>query len=606
MKQATMPRILIGRLVIIVVAVCGAAAGLVLGCGFALIRAGDSLQRVSLAATARENAALAEARSVLNAMQGAHSGICSGAEIADFRSFVFRSEYIKDAGRIRGGRIECSAMSGRVAPATAPFRADFRLSSSGTLVYRNLSLLPTAGQNRVALQMGSAYVVLDMTPTTPPQPIHARLAITMSAGDAARQNPGISAAVTQNPPYRRSPGSGLIGNILYATRCSNPAFSCATATTTVSRALQGESGVLPWFTTAAAMAAIFLWTGLPILDIRNHDMSRQLRQDLESGKIQVHYQPIVNLETRQIVGAEALARWSDHKGRPVNPEIFVKIAEDQGFIGLLTKAVLKRVLRDFAPTLRKRPGFRISINVGAQDLVDPEFLPMLEKNLQKAGVRPQSVVVEITERSAANGPAAKHTISTLRRLGHSIHIDDFGAGFSNLDKLLYLYADTIKIDKAFTRTIGTESVATVILPHIMTIAKSLNLEVIVEGVEITYQADYFLPGKQKIYGQGWLFGRPMTAERFLSLLDHLGVAAQTPSEGYGAQPNAGNPSSGNISARQTFPSFNPPIRLAPHPFALFAKEAENLPSQPCISRRRCSSIRPAISAKNRSRRRFCS
>jgi sensor c-di-GMP phosphodiesterase-like protein len=110
------------------------------------------------------------------------------------------------------------------------------------------------------------------------------------------------------------------------------------------------------------------------------------------------------------------------------------------------------------------------------------------------------------------------TIRTLRRKGHSIHIDDFGTGYSNLDKLLYLFADTIKIDKAFTSVIGTESVAAAILPQILAMAKSLNLEVVVEGVETDNQADYFSPETPHLYGQGWLYGRPVAAEAFNSLL----------------------------------------------------------------------------------------
>ncbi|MGC9223775.1 MAG: EAL domain-containing protein [Terracidiphilus sp.] len=178
----------------------------------------------------------------------------------------------------------------------------------------------------------------------------------------------------------------------------------------------------------------------------------------------------------------------------------------------MTRQVLQSILRDFAPMIQKRPGFHISLNVAASDLADPSFLPMLESALRDFNVRPQNLVVEITERSAANSESAKETIRDLRRLGHRIHIDDFGAGYSNLDRLLYLYADTIKIDKAFTRTIGTESVAGLILPQIMNMAQSLNLEVIVEGIETTQQADYFSLATKKIYGQGWLFGRPMPAE----------------------------------------------------------------------------------------------
>jgi sensor c-di-GMP phosphodiesterase-like protein len=110
------------------------------------------------------------------------------------------------------------------------------------------------------------------------------------------------------------------------------------------------------------------------------------------------------------------------------------------------------------------------------------------------------------------------TIRNLRRMGHSIHIDDFGTGHSNLDKLLYLFADTIKIDKAFTRVIGTDSLAVTILPQILSIAKSLQLGVVVEGVETQMQSDYFSPGLQKIYAQGWLYGHPASAEAIKSLL----------------------------------------------------------------------------------------
>ena len=516
---------------VILLAACGVAVGCVLGCAVALVEANHSLEDSAEAAAAHENAALAEARDVLQSMQGARGGICSDAEIANFRQMVFGSDYVKDAGRIRGGRIECSAMSGRPARAVGPFKADFRLKD-GTQAYRDLSAMEIPGLRRAALRMGSAYVVLGMETPAAPGPIPTKMGVSMEVRSAPQTESAGTAAGT-DPAYMTTEGNGVAGNTLYVTRCSDPAFSCVTATTTLAGALRGEWVAVSLFTAGGGILGVVWAIGLPFLFAGKGDMGRQLRRALELDKLEVRYQPIVDLETREIVGAEALARWTDDDGKEIDPEIFVKVAEEQGIIGLITKAVLKRVLRDFAATLRNRPGFRVSINVGS-DLVEPKFLPMLEGALQKARVRPESLVVEITERWAANGEPAKETIRLLRRLGHSIHIDDFGSGFSNLDKLLYLYADTIKIDKAFTRTIDTESVAAVILPHIMKIAKSLNLEVIVEGVEISRQADYFLPGKQKIYGQGFLFGRPMAAEAFLAQLAGGPVAAEMAEEGYGA------------------------------------------------------------------------
>src|ERR1039458_4205811 len=159
--------------------------------------------------------------------------------------------------------------------------------------------------------------------------------------------------------------------------------------------------------------------------------------------------------------------------------IFIKIAEEHGFVGEVTKKILRRSLLAFAETLRSHTDFRLSVNVSGADLVDPGFLPMLDETLMRAKVDAKSLVIEITERSTSENAVAMETIRELRRREHRVHIDDFGTGYSNLDKLLYLFADTIKIDKAFTGVIGTESVAVAILPQILAMAKSLNLEVIV-------------------------------------------------------------------------------------------------------------------------------
>lgn len=532
MDRRARHRFLGGGLDIIALTVGGVLAGCVLGCGVALLEVNHSLEESAEAAAAHENAALGEARGVLRAMQGSRAGFCSDGEIGNLRLLVFGAEYVKDAGRIRGGRIECSAMLGHPARAVGPFKADFRLKD-GTLAYRDLSSMQVTGVGRAALRQGSAYAVLGVEPLVTPGSVSSKLGIQLQVHDLPRAESG--ATETTDPPYMTVDGSGMRAGALYVTRCSEAGFSCVTAVTSVSESVRGESSVLGAFAIAGGIGGIFLGMGFPFLLAGKQDMGRQLRRAVEDGKLEVHYQPIVNLETREIVGAEALARWTDDEGDEVDPEIFVKVAEEQGFIGSITKTVLKRVLRDFAATLRSRPEFRISINVGAADLLEPKFLPMLEGALEKARVRPESLVVEITERSAANGEAAKETIRLLRQFGHSIHIDDFGSGFSNLDKLLYLYADTIKIDKAFTRTIDTESVAAVILPHMMKIAKSLNLEVIVEGVEIPRQADYFLPGKQRIYGQGFLFGRPMTAAAFLSVLADTPARARASAERNGAR-----------------------------------------------------------------------
>jgi sensor c-di-GMP phosphodiesterase-like protein len=110
------------------------------------------------------------------------------------------------------------------------------------------------------------------------------------------------------------------------------------------------------------------------------------------------------------------------------------------------------------------------------------------------------------------------SIRSLRRRGHSIYIDDFGTGYSSLSYLLYLQIDRVKIDKAFTRAIGTNAPTLAIIPQIMNMVRSLNLGVVVEGVETEQQALYFTVNDEKVHGQGYLYGEPMPTEDFMLLM----------------------------------------------------------------------------------------
>jgi sensor c-di-GMP phosphodiesterase-like protein len=314
-----------------------------------------------------------------------------------------------------------------------------------------------------------------------------------------------------------SDGTVRIDDTLYAIRCSTLHANCVTASASVSDALLGERGIIIAGTIIGGLAATLLGLVMARFNRRTLSLEQQLRRAIARDTLQVAYQPIVSLSDGRIVGAEALARWTNEDDMPVSPDVFIKVAEEHGFVGSITKLVVQRALKEFGETLRKRPAFRLNVNVAASDLADPKFLPMLDECLGRAKVAPQSLVIEITESSTADQVVAMESIRELRRRGHSIFIDDFGTGYSSLSYLLYLSVDTIKIDKAFTRAIGTESVTVAILPRIMAMAKSLNLEVVVEGIETEQQAMYF-SAKPRVFGQGWLYGHPIAAEDFHLLL----------------------------------------------------------------------------------------
>ena len=228
------------------------------------------------------------------------------------------------------------------------------------------------------------------------------------------------------------------------------------------------------------------------------------------------------------MGAEALVRWTDEEGFAVGPNVFVKLAEERGFVGAITRLVPRNALQDFGETLRSHPGFHLSINVAAADLADPMFLPTLNRSLHQAGVSPSSLSVEITESGTARSRIAMEAILRLRGKGHNVLIDDFGTGYSSLAYLQDLSVDAIKIDQAFTKAIGTEAVTAAILPQILAMAAALKLDVVVEGIETQLQADYFAGAGERILAQGWLFGRPVPAEIFQRLVVEDREVAPTP------------------------------------------------------------------------------
>jgi sensor c-di-GMP phosphodiesterase-like protein len=313
-------------------------------------------------------------------------------------------------------------------------------------------------------------------------------------------------------------GQYRLHNTLFSVRCSSRFFNCVTTYLSIPEALRADRTQLALYTTLGGMAGAFLGFICSLLYRHNRSMEQQLRRAIALDEVQVVYQPIVNLTTRRIVGAEALARWTSEDGVVVNPEVFIRLAENLEFVGEITRLVVRKSLRDLGEILRSRTDFRLSINVTAMDLSDPEFLPMLDLLVERAEVSTMNMAIEITEGSTANQDSAIETLRHLRERGYSVHIDDFGTGYSSLSYLRDLSVDAIKIDRSFTQAIGTDAVTVGILPQILAIAEALHLEVIVEGVETRQQADYFGNSPLPVLAQGWLFGRPITSDEFQSLL----------------------------------------------------------------------------------------
>jgi sensor c-di-GMP phosphodiesterase-like protein len=511
-------RVIVAIVSTIVVATAGALGGYVLGHTYALRQTGSRLDQYANRVLLETIASTSESRAMLETMNGSPYPLCSDAEVEYFRQLIFQSQFLKAAGRMRNGRIECSTTSGRNPLAITQY-SPVMARQDGTRIYKNLPPFRVDDQSVVAVQLGDSFIVYNpynFSALAAP-PMH----FTATAIDAPQhkmgQMIGESADVPESVLTRN--GTAKAGNTLYATRCSQASDGCLTAYISMSDALaMNRRSSMVFIALGAAFGALF---GLvfPMLYSRNKSVEQQLIRAIRSDALTVAYQPIVELSTGQIVEAEALVRWTDEYKNNVSPDVFVKIAEEKGFVGEITKLVLRHALRDFGATLRARPTFRININIAAADLADSDFISMLDKQLSEAEVAPRNLGVEITESYTARQQVARNTILRLRQRGHYVAIDDFGTGYSSLAYLHDLSVDAIKIDKAFTKAIGTDAVTVSILPQILTMAETLGLRVVVEGIETKPQADYFAASNQDIHAQGWLFGRPVPARVFLQMLD---------------------------------------------------------------------------------------
>jgi len=489
-------------------AICGALGGYLAGRVITLKFFESQLVQYATRLMTDGEATSGALRTELKAVSFLEHPACSNAEIKDFRSMVFESEYTKDIGRMRDGKILCSANMGRVSRRKTFVQPDIT-QPDGTLLYGKMPEYENGNVETIGLQQGDTFLVF--TPLThlhiEPLPMH----FTESQIDAPTQKVGriFGESFKASQSILMTEGQGRLGENLYATRCSIRFYNCITAFSSLPEALAtGRRFYLLSLLMGTGMGAAF---GLlcALLYRRNQSMEQQLRRAIAKDELQVFYQPVVHLANRRIVGAEALLRWSDQDGNAVAPDVFVRLAEDRGFVGELTRLVVRIVLRDFGKILRGSPAFRININVTATDLSDPDFLPFLESSLVRTGVSPHNLGIEITESGTARHQVVFEAVSRLQTCGHKVYIDDFGTGYSSLAYLHDLSVDAIKIDRAFTQAIGTESVTVGILPQILAMAKSLNLQVVVEGVETEEQAEYFSGGDSPILAQGWLFGRPV-------------------------------------------------------------------------------------------------
>lgn len=241
-----------------------------------------------------------------------------------------------------------------------------------------------------------------------------------------------------------------------------------------------------------------------------------LRRALEKGQFELYYQPIFDVALKRVAGVEALIRWRHPVRGMIPPGAFIHVCEESGLIGAVGSWVIDEATRQSVQWSEAvARDFFIAVNVSPRQL-DDELFETLRRALEKNGADPKSIELEVTESAIVkDGHLSVSEMRRLQSLGVRISIDDFGTGYSSLAYLKRLPVDSLKIDRLFVRDIADSPYDAAIARAIITLAQSIDLRVIAEGVETVEQRD-LLEALSCRYMQGFLFSRPLPADAVLS------------------------------------------------------------------------------------------
>jgi EAL domain-containing protein (putative c-di-GMP-specific phosphodiesterase class I) len=251
-------------------------------------------------------------------------------------------------------------------------------------------------------------------------------------------------------------------------------------------------------------------------------VEQALRRAIDAGEFVLHYQPQVCLGRLEATGVEALLRWKQSDSVIVSAGEFISIAEQSGLMLDLNDWILEQAARDVRSWRDAGwTGARVAINVSAQQFMSGDYIGDIERLLERHGLPPDAIELELTESMLQTGAITVETLRALKLLGIATALDDFGTGYSSLTSLEQLPLSRVKLDRSVVAEVDSNPRAASIANSIIALCRSLGLQVTIEGVERASQLD-FLTACGDVSVQGFLVARPMDAAAILETVERLG------------------------------------------------------------------------------------
>ena len=287
--------------------------------------------------------------------------------------------------------------------------------------------------------------------------------------------------------------------------------------------MKTDRAELKWLGVYVASAIILILAAFRIMTPRRTtgDPVADLARALEAGEFVPYYQPIVDIRSGQLRGAEVLVRWRKPDGSLVFPGSFIPLAESSGMIRAMTRDLMQRVCVEAGAAIGLRPALKVSFNFTGKLFSDETIVKEVRNIFAKSPIKLSQVVLELTERDPIeNFTETRQVIAALQGLGVRIAIDDVGTGHSGLSYMLKLGVDIIKIDKMFVDAIGTDRNSTTIVETLVDLAHNMRMDVVAEGVE-NFEQVMHLRELGIRSAQGYVFAPPLPGSAFLQLIEAI-------------------------------------------------------------------------------------
>jgi sensor c-di-GMP phosphodiesterase-like protein len=288
---------------------------------------------------------------------------------------------------------------------------------------------------------------------------------------------------------------------------------------------------------AGAIGLVIVGGALLIPARRRDNPVAELERALEHGQLVPYFQPVVDIVTGRLRGAEVLMRWRKPDGSLALPATFIPLLESSGLILAATRALMVKARDELVAAYAGRPHLKLGFNLAAAHFADETIVDDVRRIFGESPLRLRQVMLEVTERQPLeNLTETRRIVAALQGLGVGIAIDDVGSGHSGLSYMLKLGVDSIKIDKIFVDAIGSDGNSTTIIETLIELARNLRMEIIAEGVE-SFEQVVVLRELGIRSAQGYVFAPPLPASSYLQLIeaiDPLPAAASVP-----AAPEAG-------------------------------------------------------------------